>query len=73
MHTCKIQAQGKVIIEKYFRTEERYNRQDLMEKVVLEDKKFFSDMPYKTTLNPAGPAAWSHSEFVRIHPLLMGM
>ncbi len=31
-----------------------------MEKVVPEDKKFFSDMPYKTTLNPAGPAAWSH-------------
>lgn len=37
-----------------------------MEKVVLEDKKFFSGMPYKTTLNPAGPASWSHAEFVYI-------
>lgn len=35
-------------------------------------KMFFADLPYKTNLNAIELAAWTHAEFVRIHPYLDG-
>mgnify|MGYP000603397565 CR=1 FL=1 len=34
----------------------------------VQVKNFFADLPYKTDLNPIELAAWTHAEFVRIHP-----
>ena len=35
-------------------------------------KNFFADMPFKTDLNIIELAAWTHAEFVRIHPFTDG-
>lgn len=35
-------------------------------------KNFFADLPYKTELNAVELAAWTHAEFVRIHPYTDG-
>ena len=35
-------------------------------------KTFFSDLPYKGEFNPIELAAWTHAEFVRIHPFVDG-
>ncbi len=37
----------------------------------IQIKNFFADMPYKN-FNPVEMAAWSHAEFVRIHPFIDG-
>lgn len=35
-------------------------------------KIFFMDLPYRTDLNPIQLAAWTHAEFVKIHPFVDG-
>lgn len=35
-------------------------------------KAFFEDLPYRTELNVIELAAWTHAEFVRIHPFTDG-
>ena len=35
-------------------------------------KNFFADVPYRTDLNPIELAAWTHAEFVKIHPFVDG-
>lgn len=35
-------------------------------------KNFFADLPYRTDLNPNELAAWTHTEFVKIHPFVDG-
>lgn len=35
-------------------------------------KNFFADLPYWTNLNPIELAAWTHAEFVKIHPFVDG-
>ena len=35
-------------------------------------KNFYADLPYKQGLNPIELAAWTHAEFVRIHPFTDG-
>lgn len=35
-------------------------------------KNFFEMLPYMTKLNPIELAAWTHAEFVRIHPFVDG-
>lgn len=35
-------------------------------------KNFFADLPYRTDLNPIELAAWTHTEFVKIHPFVDG-
>lgn len=35
-------------------------------------KSFFTDLPYKTELNAIELAAWTHAEFVKIHPFVDG-
>ena len=35
-------------------------------------KTFFADLPYQTSLNAIELAAWTHAEFVRIHPFVDG-
>lgn len=35
-------------------------------------KDFFAALPYRTGLNPIELAAWTHAEFVRIHPFADG-
>lgn len=35
-------------------------------------KSFFADIPYKTQLNAIELAAWTHAEFVKIHPFVDG-
>ena len=35
-------------------------------------KNFFADLPYRTDLNPIELAAWTHAEFVKIHPFVDG-
>ncbi len=35
-------------------------------------KNFFADLMYKKELNPIELAAWTHAEFVRIHPFQDG-
>ncbi|MHB8065450.1 MAG: Fic family protein [Ruminiclostridium sp.] len=38
----------------------------------VQTKNFFADLMYKKDLNPIELAAWSHVEFVRIHPFQDG-
>jgi Fic family protein len=40
--------------------------------VYIQIKNFFADLMYKKDLNPIELAAWTHAEFVRIHPFLDG-
>ncbi len=35
-------------------------------------KNFFADLPYRTDLNAIELAAWTHAEFVKIHPFVDG-
>jgi len=35
-------------------------------------KNFYADLPYKTEMNGIELAAWSHAEFVKIHPFIDG-
>jgi Fic family protein len=35
-------------------------------------KNFFADLPYKTEMNGIELAAWTHAEFVKIHPFVDG-
>jgi Fic family protein len=35
-------------------------------------KNFYADLPYKTEMNGIEFAAWSHAEFVKIHPFVDG-
>ncbi len=35
-------------------------------------KNFFTDLQYKQDMNPIELAAWTHAEFVRIHPFIDG-
>ena len=35
-------------------------------------KNFFADLPYRTDLNSIELAAWTHAEFVKIHPFVDG-
>lgn len=38
----------------------------------VQIKNFYADMPYKKELNAIELAAWTHAEFVRIHPFIDG-
>lgn len=38
----------------------------------VQIKNFFSDLQYKNELNAIELAAWTHAEFVRIHPFIDG-
>lgn len=38
----------------------------------IQIKNFFADLPHKNDLNPIELAAWTHAEFVRIHPFIDG-
>lgn len=38
----------------------------------MQVKSFYEDLKYKTSLNPIELAAWTHAEFVRIHPFIDG-
>ena len=38
----------------------------------VQIKNFYEDLKYKTDLNPIELAAWTHAEFVRIHPFVDG-
>lgn len=38
----------------------------------IDVKSFYACMPYKTDINPIELAAWTHAEFVRIHPFADG-
>lgn len=38
----------------------------------LQIKKFFSELPFKNELNPIELAAYTHAEFVKIHPFVDG-
>ena len=38
----------------------------------IQVKNFFADLPYKADLPPIELAAWTHAEFVRIHPFKDG-
>lgn len=38
----------------------------------VQIKNFFADLMYKTALHPIELAAWTHAEFVRIHPFQDG-
>lgn len=38
----------------------------------IQIKNFYADMAYKRDLNPIELAAWTHAEFVRIHPFIDG-
>lgn len=42
------------------------------QKMYQEIKNFFIDLDYRTDLNPIELAAWTHAEFVRIHPFIDG-
>lgn len=35
-------------------------------------KNFYADLPYKLAMNPLELAAWTHAEFVKIHPFVDG-
>ncbi len=37
-----------------------------------QGKNFFADLPYRTDLNIIELAAWTHAEFVKIHPFVDG-
>lgn len=38
----------------------------------IQVKNFYADLEYKTNMNPIELAAWTHAEFVRIHPFIDG-
>ncbi len=38
----------------------------------MQIKCFYEDLKYKTDFNPIELAAWTHAEFVRIHPFIDG-
>lgn len=38
----------------------------------MQIKAFYEELKYKTDLNPIELAAWTHAEFVRIHPFIDG-
>jgi Fic family protein len=38
----------------------------------IQVKNFYAGLPYKTDLNPIELAAWTHAEFVKIHPFADG-
>jgi len=38
----------------------------------VQVKSFYADLPYKADLNPIELAAWTHAEFVKIHPFADG-
>lgn len=38
----------------------------------IQIKNFYEDLKYKKNLNPIELAAWTHAEFVRIHPFIDG-
>lgn len=38
----------------------------------IQIKGFYEDLKYKSELNPIELAAWTHAEFVRIHPFIDG-
>jgi Fic family protein len=38
----------------------------------IEIKNFYADLPHKSDLNPIELAAWTHAEFVKIHPFADG-
>lgn len=40
--------------------------------VYKQVKNFYADLPYKTEMNGLELAAWSHAEFVKIHPFVDG-
>ncbi|WP_313527786.1 Fic family protein [Anaerotignum sp.] len=42
------------------------------QKMFEQIKNFFMDLPYKNEMNPLELAAWTHAEFVRIHPFIDG-
>ncbi|MEG2296527.1 MAG: Fic family protein [Clostridium sp.] len=42
------------------------------QKMFEQIKNFFMDLPYKSDMNPIELAAWTHAEFVRIHPFIDG-
>ena len=42
------------------------------QKMYHEVKNFFAGLSYRTDLNPIELAAWTHAEFVRIHPFIDG-
>ena len=42
------------------------------QKMYQEVKDFFKDLSERTDLNPIELAAWTHAEFVRIHPFIDG-
>lgn len=42
------------------------------QKMFEQIKNFFMDLPYKSDMNPIKLAAWTHAEFVRIHPFIDG-
>lgn len=42
------------------------------QKMFEQIKSFFMDLPYKNDLNQVELAAWTHAEFVRIHPFIDG-
>ena len=42
------------------------------DKMFVQIKSFFYDLPFKTDMPPIELAAWTHAEFVRIHPFKDG-
>lgn len=38
----------------------------------VQIKNFYEDLKIKPDVNPIGLAAWTHAEFVRIHPFIDG-
>lgn len=42
------------------------------QKMYEQIKNFYLDLAYKTDLNPIELAAWTHAEFVHIHPFIDG-
>jgi len=41
-------------------------------RMYIEIKNFYTDLPQKSDLNPVELAAWTHAEFVKIHPFADG-
>ena len=41
-------------------------------RMYIEIKSFYADLPHKSNLNPIELAAWTHAEFVKIHPFADG-
>lgn len=40
--------------------------------IYIQIKNFYTELPYKKELNPIELAAWTHAEFVHIHPFIDG-